>query len=84
MGYSCLWCLSGDEKPPEGDDDAHAGADAEGGGGASGVDNRAADETAEEERADGDELVVAGDDAVAEVEELRVGHELAPDGREHD
>ena len=72
------------EQPPDREDDAHARADAERGGGARGLEDRAADEAAEEEREDGEQLVVAADDAAAELEELRVGHELAPDGGEDD
>ena len=76
--------LSGDEEPPDGDEDTHAGPDAERRARARGVDDRAPDEAAEEERDDRDQLVVARDDALAEVEQLRVRHELAPDRREHD
>ena len=47
------------------------------------LEDRAADERAEEEREDGEDLVVPGDDHAADVEQLRVGHELAPYSREH-
>ena len=76
--------LSGDEEPPERNEDTDARADAERTRGANLIEDGAPCEATEEEDADTDDLVVTGDDTAVKLEELRVRHELAPDGREHD
>ena len=76
--------LSGDEEPPERNEDTDACADAERTCGANLIEDGAPCEATEEEDADTDDLVVTGDDTAVELEELRVRHELAPNGREHD
>ena len=78
-----LGFLGGHEEPPERDDETEAGSHTERAGGSDPVENRTADETAQEEEDDGHDLVIARGDETAHVEQSRFGHEFAP-GRGED
>lgn len=83
-GGLLLGGLTGDEEPPDGDEDTDAGADAEGAGGADLVEDSASREPTDKKRDNADDLVFARDDAPLEGEQPRVRHELTPHGRQHD
>lgn len=75
--------LARHEQPPDRNEEADAGADTKGTRRTDLVEDRTASKTADKERDNADDLVVARDNA-AELKELRVGHELAPDGGKDD
>lgn len=80
---SHLRLLRGHPHPAQRDERAQARADAKRARRADLVEQRAADEPAEEQRRDRDDLVVARDDHLAQAEQIGVRHELAPHRRQH-
>ena len=80
---SLLGFLGGNEEPPERDDETKTGSHTERARRSDLVEDRTADETAQEEEEDGHDLVIARDDETTHVEQSRFGHEFAP-GRGED
>lgn len=75
--------LAGHKQPPDSDEETNTRTDAERSSRANLVDDGAAGEATNEERDNADDLVVAADHSAVPDEQLRVGHELAPYGGEH-
>lgn len=75
--------LAGHKQPPDGDQQSDTSTNAESACRAYGIDDRTRDKSANKKGCDSDDFVVARDDHALEMEELRVRHELTPNGGQH-